>query len=388
MDFTLTEQQGTLINWARDFAKGQLADEAFGWEERDSPNEFWTHSKRLANQGLLGLSLPEEFGGRGVSKLDSLLVVEAVSSVCPYSGGMARWSVAGPATFIAELGSPEQQSRYLPAITAGEAAISIAMTEPEAGTASSDLTTRATKEADGYHIQGRKIFTGWADRATTFVVYARFLIEGEDQGVGAFLVDRDTPGLVVGDAIPWMGGEVFHMFFEDAVVSENAVLISPTGGKEGYKRLMQIYNIERLGGLFELIGVAQLALDRSAAYAVERRQFGKPIAEFQAIQMKLADMAMRLEAARLLTYKATAEASEGQATRKAVSMARVTTTEMVQFVTNEAMQVHGGYGLTREYGLEWLYRKTRHQTVAGGTSEIHRSMIASDITGMRFDHRR
>jgi alkylation response protein AidB-like acyl-CoA dehydrogenase len=386
VDFNLTEQQQTLVEWAKDFAKGQLADDAFGWEQRDSPSEFWAHSKLLAGQGMLGLSIPEELGGGGLSKLDALLVVEAVSSICPYSGGLIRWPIAGPAAFIGELGSKEQQERYLPAIAAGEAAISIAMSEPDAGTASSQLATRATKHDGGFTIQGSKIFISFADRATSFVVYARFMVEGEDRGVGAIIVDRDTPGVEVGEPIHWIGGKVYPLYFEEVEVADEAVLISPTGGKESYKRLMQTYNVERLGGLFELLGVAQLALDRSAAYAVERHQFGKPIAEFQAIQMKLADMAIRLEAARWLTYKATAEASEGRATRKAVSIARVNTTEMVQYVTNEAMQVHGGYGLTREYGLEWLHRVTRHQTVAGGTSEIHRSMIASDVTGMRFDH--
>lgn len=388
MDFSLTEQQQTLVGWASDYAKTHLADQAFTWEGRDSLDEFWAHSKRLAEQGLLGLSLPAEHGGGGVPKLDALLVVEALSRVCPYSGGVVRWTVGGPASFIATLASEEQKARYLPAITAGESTISIAMTEPDAGTASSQLSTRATKTGDQFTIQGAKIFITNADRATAFVVYARFVIDGEDRGVGAFLVDSDTPGVGVGEPIEWIGGKVFPLFFEEAVVPESAVLISPTGGKESYKRLMQTYNLERLGGLFELLGVAQLALDKSAAYAVERRQFGKPIAEFQAVQMRLADMAIRLEAARCLTYKATAEASQGQANRQAVSIARVMTTEMVQFVTDQAMHIHGGYGLSREYGLEWLYRITRHQTIAGGTSDIHRSMIASDLTGLRFDHRK
>ena len=388
MDFAFTEQQQSLVEWAGGYARTHLAEEAFQHQDRDSPKEFWNHSQRLAGQGLLGLSIPEEFGGGGLSKFDALLVTEAVSRVCPYSGAIVRWPIAGPAAFIGELGSEEQQARYLPAIAEGKAAISIAMTEPDSGTASSELATKARRGNGGYTINGSKIFISYADRATAFVVYARFVEDGEDRGVGAIIVDRDTPGLEVGETIEWIGGKVYPLYFDEVEVPEGQVLIRPTGGKESYKRLMQTYNVERLGGLFELLGVAQLALDRSTAYAVERHQFGKPIAEFQAIQMKLADMAIRVEASRLLTYKATVAASAGNATRLAVSMARVMTTEMVQYVTNEAMQIHGGYGVSKEYGLEWLHRFTRHQTIAGGTSEIHRSMIASDLTGLRFDHRR
>lgn len=388
MNFTLNEQQQTLVEWAGDYARSQLVADAFTRADNDSPEDFWAHSRRLADQGLLGLAIPEEFGGGGMSKFDALLCVEAISHVCPYSGAMVRWTIAGPSAFIGELASPELKAKYLPAIAEGRAAISIAMTEPDSGTASSELATKAERGPEGYTINGSKIFISYADRATSFVVYARFIEDSEDRGVGAVLVDSDTPGVEVGEAIEWIGGKVYPLYFDDVRAPFEQVLISPTGGKESYKRLMQTYNVERLGGLFELVGVAQLALDRSAAYAVERHQFGKPIAEFQAIQMKLADMAIRVEASRLMTYKATVAASEGKATRLAVSMARVMTTEMVQYVTNEAMQIHGGYGLAKEYGLEWLHRFTRHQTIAGGTSEIHRSMIASDLTGLRFDHRR
>lgn len=386
MDFGLNEQQQTLVEWAGEYARTHLAAEAFERQDKDSPEEFWQHSQMLAEQGLLGLAIPEAHGGGGLSTFDALLVVEAISRVCPYSGAIVRWPIAGPAAFIGELGSEEQRARYLPEIAGGRGAISIAMTEPDAGTASSQLATKAERDGDAYTINGSKIFISYADRATAFVVYSRFIDDGEDLGVGAILVDSDTPGVEVGETIEWIGGKVYPLYLDDVRVSDAQVLISPTGGKESYKRLMQTYNVERLGGLFELLGVAQLALDRSAAYAVERHQFGKPIAEFQAIQMKLADMAIRLESSRLLTYKATVAASRGQARRLEVSMARVMTTEMVQFVTNEAMQIHGGYGLSKEYGLEWLHRVTRHQTVAGGTSEIHRSMIASDLTGLRFNH--
>lgn len=387
MEFTLSEQQQTLVEWASDFARSRLAHEAFERERRDSPEEYWKHVEFLAEQGLLGLSIAEEFGGGGLPRFDALLVVEALSRVCPYSGYIVRWPIGGPAAFIGELGSEELKKAYLPDIASGQGVISIAMTEPDAGTATSDLKTRAVHGDSQYSISGSKIFITQADRATAFVVYARFIEDGDDQGVGAIVVDHDAPGLEVGDAIEWIGGKVYPVYFDEVVVEESQVLISPTGGKESYKRLMQTYNVERLGGLFELLGIAQLALDKSVAYATERHQFGKPIAEFQAIQMKLADMAMRLEAARLLTYKATVAAMHGQARRLDASMARVTTAEMVQYVTNEAMQIHGGYGLTREYGLEWLHRLTRHHTIAGGTSEIHRSMIASDLTGIRFNHR-
>jgi alkylation response protein AidB-like acyl-CoA dehydrogenase len=386
MDFALTADQQELVEWARDFAEAKLAADAMSRQDHDTPEEWREHAALLAGQGLFGLSLPEPYGG-GLPRFDALLVVEAVSRVCPYSGALVRWTVGGPAAFIAELATPELQAAYLPGIVAGTSAVSVAMTEPEAGTASSDMTTRAVHSAGTYTITGGKIFITHADRATAFVVYCRFLEDGVDQGVGAILVDHDTPGLRVGEPIVWMGGEVFPLYLDDVVVDETQVLISPGTDKHSYRRLMQTYNVERLGGLFEMLGIAQLALDRSVAYARERHQFGKPIAMFQAVQLRLADMAMRLAAARLLTYKAAASADAGTVTRLDVSMARVTTTEMVQQVLSDAMHIHGGYGLTKEFGFEWLYRFTRHHTIAGGTSDIHRSMIASDLTGLRFDHR-
>jgi alkylation response protein AidB-like acyl-CoA dehydrogenase len=387
MDFTLTTSQRELVDWATDYARRRLEADALLRPDRDTPAAWQEHSASLAEQGLLGLSLPEEFGGSGVDRFDALLVVEAVSRVCPYSGAIVRWTVGGPSAFIAELATPELKAAYLPGIAAGTSAISVAMTEPDAGTASSDLTSRAVHTGGTYAISGSKIFITQADRATAFVVYCRFIEDGEDAGVGAILVDRDTPGLQVGERIEWMGGTVYPLYLDDVVVEEAQVLTSPLAGKDSYKKLMQTYNVERLGGLFELLGVAQLALDKSVAYARERHQFGKPIAAFQAVQLRLADMAMRLEAARLLTYKAASNASAGKVSRLDVSMARVTTTEMVQQVTSDAIHIHGGYGLTKEFGLEWLYRFTRLHTIAGGTTDIHRSMIASDLTGLHFDHR-
>jgi alkylation response protein AidB-like acyl-CoA dehydrogenase len=175
VDFTLNEQQQTLVDWAGDYARTHLAADAYTRADNDSPAEFWAHSKRLADQGLLGLAIPEEFGGGGMSKFDALLCVEAISKVCPYSGAIVRWTIAGPSAFIGELASQEQKAKYLPEIAAGRAAISIAMSEPDSGTASSELATKAERGPDGYTINGSKIFISYADRATSFVVYARFV---------------------------------------------------------------------------------------------------------------------------------------------------------------------------------------------------------------------
>lgn len=388
MDFTLTGTQRELVEWASEFAHAKLAGGAMARQDRDSPEEWRAHTAFLAEHGLLGLSIPAEFGGGGVSRFDALLVVEAVSRVCPYSGAIIRWTVGGPSAFIAELGGPSIKATYLPAVASGSAAISVAMTEPDAGTASSELVTRAVKSGSKLTISGHKTFITQADRATAFVVYCRFIDEGRVLGVGAVVVDSNTPGVRVGEAIPWIGGKVFPLYLDDVVVDESQILIAPSGDKGAYKRLMQTYNVERLGGLFELLGISQLALDKSASYARERHQFGRPIAEFQAVQLRLADMAIALSSARLLTYRAASLAEAGAVSRMDVSMARVATTEMVQKVTSDAMHVHGGYGLTKEFGLEWLFRTSRHHTIAGGTSDIHRSMIASDLTGLRFDHHR
>lgn len=383
--FELTTTQREFVDWAIGFARDRLAADALTWQHRDSAEAYMAHAAFLAEYGLLGQSLPVEHGGAGLPLFDALLVVEAVATVCPYSANVIRNTVAGPAIFLARLGSEELCARHLPDVVQGRGYLAVCMTEPDAGSASKEMRSRLTRTTGSeLCLDGHKVFITNADRASAFVVYARFEhLEGGP--VGAVVIERDRAGVEVGPAIEWMGGSVFPVSFTDVVVTDRDVLVAPDGGGDAYKRLMGVYDVERIGGLFELIGIGQHVLDRSVAYACEREQFGSPIADYQATQLRLADMKISLEAMRLLTYRTAARVDRLGRSSMDASIARVHAGETIQRLIGEGIQVHGAVGLTKEAGLEWLYRWTRHYTIAGGTSDIHRILIAGALTGRRLE---
>jgi alkylation response protein AidB-like acyl-CoA dehydrogenase len=291
-------------------------------------------------------------------------------------------AISGPPTFLAKWGTEDQKARYIPGIVAGTTAASISLTEPEAGTDLTALRTAAKVVGDECVLNGLKIFCSNAQLADWFLVFVRF--GPGAAGIGAVIVDRDTPGFTISPSHAHMSGKPWsELFFDDAVIPAANVLFDGNG----FSRLLASYSLERCAAGAYVLGIAQLALDLAVEYVEQRTQFGRPIADFQFVQGHLSDMYLALEQARLLVYTAASVGETGVASRRISSAAKVAATEAACLVTDRAMQLHGGGGMSQDLPLEWLYRLVRPYTVAGGTSDIHRSMIASELVGRRFDHR-
>jgi alkylation response protein AidB-like acyl-CoA dehydrogenase len=381
MNMQLTETQQSWRDVARDFANRKLTPGTH-WLEGE---EFWNNAKLLANQGFLGVTLPEKYGGMELDLFDALLMIEELCRVCPTSGRHVYHASIGIASFINHLGTEEQKQKYLPEIISGELFVGLGMSEPDAGSAATDLKTSGIEEGDHYRLNGSKIFVSDAHLADLFVVYARFGNTGRTSDIGAILVERGTPGFSVGVPEENMSGEFQSaLYFEDALVPKENVLVL----NNAFKELMGVYNGVRLGFAAQTLGITQAAFDRTLEYVKERKQFGKEICEFQGVQWMVADMYMQLEAARTLQYRAAAAASGNKPDKNVVSVAKVYVAEAAKKITDDCLQLHGGYGFSKQYPLEWYYRCVRAASIAGGTLQVHRTMLASSILERKFDQRK
>jgi alkylation response protein AidB-like acyl-CoA dehydrogenase len=365
---------------ARDFARKKL-ELGTEWLEGE---HFWANAKKLADHGFLGLTLPEEYGGMGLCIYDACLMIEELCRVCPTSGRHAYHASMGIASFINHLGNEEQKNKYLPQITSGKLFVALGMSEPEAGSATTDLTTAAVEDGDFYRLNGSKVFISEAHLADLFVVYARFGNTGRTSDIGAILVERGTPGFTVGPNEENMSGEIqCALYFEEAMVPKENVLVT----KDAFKKLMGVYNGVRLGFLAQTMGITQAAVDRTLEHVKQRKQFGKEIAGFQGLQWMISDMYVQLEAARTLLYRAAQAASDNKPDKNAVSVAKIFVAEASQKITDTCIQLHGGYGYSKQYPLEWYYRCVRAASIAGGTLQVHKTMLAASILERKFDQR-
>lgn len=376
----ITEAQKNWKSVAKDFAKQKL-EPATHWLEGE---EFWKNANKLADHGFLGLTLPEEYGGMNLSLFESLLIIEELCRVCPTSGRHAYHASMGIASFINHLGNEEQKKKYLPQVTSGKLFVGLGMSEPEAGSAATDMTTVAIDEGDHYRLNGSKVFISEAHLANLFVVYARFGNSGRTSDIGAILVERGTPGFTIGPEEENMSGEIqCALYFEDAMVPKENVLVTDNA----FKKLMGVYNGVRLGFLAQTLGITQAAFDRTKEHVKQRKQFGKEIAEFQGVQWMISDMYVDLEAARTLLYQAAEAASDNKPDKNAVSVAKIFVADASQRVTDTCIQLHGGYGYSKQYPLEWYYRCVRASSIAGGTLQVHKTMLASSVLERRFNQR-
>ena len=372
MDFQWNEDQEMLRQAVRTFAERELRPIAFSVEGRgDYPREI--HAK-MADMGLLGMTLPEEYEGGGRTPVDAIMVMEEIGRVDPLAAGIVFGANFGPIRAVARYGTDRQKQKYIPPVCRGESSMSIAITEPTAGSAATELKTRAVQDGDHYVLNGAKSFISDGDRADAFMVYCRF---GEGlEGIGSIIVDRDTPGFTVGKNEPNMAGTIQNqLFLEDAIVPAENVLIK----EDGFRRMMMAFNAERCGNATMSLVTAQCAFEKALAYSQERAQFGRPISEFQGIQWMLADMKVRIDAARLLIYRAVVNGEQGFPSRLEAATAKVFSNEMAVEVTNSALQIFGGYGYSREYPMEWLVRFARGWTIAGGTAQIQRNNVAYEL---------
>ena len=294
----------------------------------------------------------------------------------------------GPARVLSLIASEELQQRFLPRVISGDISIGLAISEPDAGSAATDLTTRAKYGDGSYTVNGGKRWTTNGSEADAYLVYARLNDEPGAKGIGALIVEADRPGVSFGARERLMGFRGIpsaDVRFDDVVVpAENLVV----GAGAGFATLFKAFSIERLGNSTMSLAIGQAALDRTVSYVQERTQFGKQLIEFQSVQMTLADMVLQVEAARLLVYRAARTAGTGLPDPLEVSLAKCTANEMAKRVSDLAMQLHGGNGYTEEYGIERLHRDAHGWAVAGGTPSMQRIRIVSELLGRRFDQRK
>lgn len=370
---------------ARSLAQTRYAPRAAAWDLARTP---FPHEEReyLGSLGLLGLTLSERFGGSQAPLANALIVIEELAKECRPAAFQVFESNTGPARVVDLLGTESQGEKWLPEIVKGRATMAIAISEPQAGSAATDMTTNAKLVGGQYVLNGAKRWISNGGEATSYLVYARMSDDVGSKGIGALLVDAKSPGVSFGASERLMGFRGIpsaDVFFDDVQVSPEDVLVGPGG----FAALFSSFSIERLGNATMSLALGQAALDRTIAYVQERTQFGKALVEFQGIQLTLADMIMQVDIARLLIGRAAQRAGTGLPDSLEVSLAKCSANEMAKRVTDWAMQLHGGNGYTEEYGIERLHRDAHGWAVAGGTPTMQRIRIVSEVLGRGFNQR-
>jgi len=380
MDFSLSEEQRIFADAVSRFAADKLAAGAL---QRAHDTGFPFDVAELASaQGLMGITLPVEDGGQGGSLMDAVLAIEQVAAHCPRSADVIQAGNFGPLRTFAEFATTEQKDRFLPDLLAGRTVVSLGMSEPEAGSAATDLTTTARPDGPDYVLDGTKVFGTHSPDANLFLVYVRFG-PGTD-GIGSVLVERGTPGFTTGQPSRFMSGDHWsQLYFEDGRIPAENVLLGPGG----FKRQRSGFNVERIGNAARALAVGQHAFDLARDHALTREQFGRPLCEFQGLQWKFADTAIKLESARMLLYRA-ASVQEGELPSAYDTAIAKAACNLAGFdAANEAVQIMGALGYGEETLAEYCMRRTRGWMIAGGSVEILKNRIAEHIFGRRFNQR-
>jgi alkylation response protein AidB-like acyl-CoA dehydrogenase len=386
MDFELTSDQQQLSDVASAFARKELGDVARELEATNTPlPRRWV--KRLAEMGYLGINLDPAYGGVGLGHLEAVLVLEAVAKVSPAVAFPIFESCFGPILAIQHFASEDLKRRIIPRVCSGDMIVAVTMSEPDAGSALTDLKTRGEVSGDKIILNGQKRWCSGAGHSDAYVVYCRLSGEPGAKGIGAILVEKDTPGLTFGKPEELMGFRGIpsaDMFFDNAAVPAANVIV-PAGG---FRKLMEAFDLERCGNATMSTAIAAGALDYVLDYVQSRQQFGKKLVDFQAVQMKLADMAMRVDAARLLLYRAVTRAATGLPSVRDSSIAKCFANEITREVCGAALQLMGGYGYHKEYPIEQRFRDAWGWGIAGGAIDIQKINIAASLVNRRFDQRR
>ena len=390
--FDLTDDQKDLRDKARRLAEGPIAERA---AEVDRTEEYpWDNVALLKDAGFMGMTIPEAYGGQGRSFLDAVLVVEEMAKHCGVTGRIVVEANMGAISAVMRYGSEEQKKLCAEHVLAGDKP-AICITEPNAGSAATDMTTRADKVGDKYIINGTKHWITGGGVSKIHLIFARVFENGEEQGIGGFLAVRNEhPGLIIGTREPAMGLRGIpecQVHFKDLEVHESMAVIPPQGIRRGFAGLMTAYNSQRVGAGTVALGIAQGAYEKALAYAQEREQFGRPIAEFQGLQWMLVDMATQITAAQTLIYRAAASAETDQSgfpDMTLAAQAKIFTSEMAIKVTSEALQVFGAMGYSRNLPMERMYRDARMFTIGGGTAQVLRNMVATQILGRKLPQTR
>ena len=386
MDFQLSDEQCELKETARKFARAELMDLAREMEEKAMPVPDDVR-RRFGAMGFLGINLPEEYGGMGLGHLDALLVLEEFAKISVAVAWPLFESLTGPVRTIEHFASDELKAQIIPEVINGNKIVAVSMSEPAAGTALTDLTTRGRIEGDEIIISGQKRWCSGGGHSDIYVVYCRMSDDPGAKGIGAVLVEKERNGISFGRPEELMGfrGIPSADIFLDEVRVPVGNRIVPAGG---FGKLMSAFSLERCGNATMGLGIAAAALEDATAYVQEREQFGKPIVDFQAVQIRLAEMAMKVEAARLLIHRAAVNAEQGLPSIFESSTAKCFSNEIVREVAANGMQLMGGYGYSKEYAMEQRVRDSFAWGIAGGTTDVQKTNIAAALIGRRFDQRR
>jgi alkylation response protein AidB-like acyl-CoA dehydrogenase len=372
MEFKIGTEQREMIAAVRQLAQNEFKQDAPKWMDGTFP---WPNIKKLAGLGVLGMSVPEEYGGLGLSILDSALILEEIAKV-DYVTAMAVLGEAGVQTRVISHYAPKAiKERILPRVISGDCILSICMTEPHAGTDVANYRTNTKRHGNHLVLNGTKTLISRAEEAGMFVVFTRVDGKAGREGIGCVLVEKGTPGLSVTGTYHTMGGENLHevQFNDCELPPENLVIET-----DGFKKLLTAFNTQRCLNPSISLGLAEGAFDEAVRYVNDRKLFDKSIADFQGIRWKFADMFKDIEAGRGLLYRACLTANPFPDPFMAAT-AKVFCNEMSLRVTSEAVQVHGGYGFTDEYPVSRLYRGARYGSLGGGSSESLRDLIGKHI---------
>ena len=382
--FALTDEHLDFQARARDLAQNVIATRA-AYVDR-SEQYPWDNVAALRDAGFVGMTIPKEYGGQGRSFLDAVLLIVEMAKVCGVTGRIAVECNMGAVSAVMKYGNDAQRKMAAEVVLSGDKP-AICITEPDAGSAASEMTTRADKKGDKWIVNGKKHWIPGGGVSRLHLIFARVFEDGFEQGIGGFLAVRDpdagTPnGLVIGKREPTMGLRGIpeaEVIFEDLEVPDSMMITPPEGLRRGFAGLMNAYNSQRGGAAAVALGLAQGAYDKALACSHEREQCGRPIREFQGLQWMLADMSVQLAAAEALCYKAAGKAGDGFPDANEAAQAKIFTSEMAIKVTNDALQVFGAAGYSRNNPLERMVRDARMFTIGGGTAQILRTVVASRI---------
>ncbi len=377
MDFELSSEQLELRRTVREFAEAEIRPHVMEWDEAQTfPLAV---IKQLGRLGFLGILFPEDLGGAGMGYLDYVVVVEELARVDPSVALIVAAHVSLCTNHIYQHGNDAQRRRYLPKLASGEWIGCWSITEPEAGSDAAGTRTTARLDNGRWILNGSKTFTTNAQKADVCVAMAVSDPGEQHNGISAFVIEKGTAGFEIGrkeNKLGMRASDTGEVLFRDCAIPEGN-LVGARG--QGFIGAMKILDGGRISIAALSVGIAQGAYEAALGYSKQRRQFGKPIAEFQSIRNKLADMATEIEASRLLTWEAAWLADQGKPVTRVSSMAKLFASETAVRVSNEAVQVHGGYGFIKDYPVEKFYRDSKLMTIGEGTSEVQRLVISREI---------
>ena len=385
MHFTLSNEQIELQESVRKFAKNELTAVAAQIELTGKPPNKKIIQK-FSDMGFLGVNLPQKYGGLGMSNFEAVLVLEEVAKISIALAFPVFESCFGPALAISYFASEKLKEKTLSKVCSGKMILAVAMSEPHAGSALTDLSTSATISNGRVLVNGTKRWCSGASHADAYVVYCKMSNEQGANGIGAVLIEKNQPGLSFGKKerhMGWRGVVSADMHFDNiSLPLENIVL--PAGG---FKKLMKAFDLERCGNTTMSIACAQSAFDYVLNYVQERKQFGKQLIDFQAVQISIAEMKMKLDASRMLLYRAVTNTGGKLPTAGESSIAKCYANEICREVTGKAMQLMGAYGYSSDYPIEQKFRDSWGWGIAGGAIDIQKTNIAASLIGRRFNQR-